>query len=314
MAIELAKKVLAWLKEHPNQHFKTRQIAMGVLAAWPEDFQEKRANPRFEDDTAFLVQIIAEISAQKERILKDPAVQIRSSPRPRVYMYVDEARREKPQAASETPGTATPEVAPEPMKTKHYSEHDLYPLLAQFVFSEWHVHTLRIDEKRSRNSKGAGGNHWLHADVVGLAMLDKEWETVVRQCVHAGTGHQSKIYSFEVKKALTGGNVRESFFQAVSNSSWAHEGYLVAAEVDMDKVGKELSMLSSLHGIGVLQLDVASPEESLVLLPARERQAVDWESANRIAAENPDFVTFLEAIHAYTTSGKLVSADWLMKG
>jgi hypothetical protein len=43
-----------------------------------------------------------------------------------------------------------------------------------------------------------------------------------------------KFYSFELKKELTFSNLRESFFQAVSNSSWAHEGYLVAAEVSAD--------------------------------------------------------------------------------
>ena len=36
------------------------------------------------------------------------------------------------------------------------------------------------------------------------------------------------IFSFEMKKDVTGANVREYYFQAVSNSSWANEGYLVS--------------------------------------------------------------------------------------
>ena len=36
------------------------------------------------------------------------------------------------------------------------------------------------------------------------------------------------IYSFEVKREVNNSNVREYYFQAVSNSSWANEGYLVA--------------------------------------------------------------------------------------
>jgi hypothetical protein len=33
-----------------------------------------------------------------------------------------------------------------------------------------------------------------------------------------------------MKKELNFSNLRESYFQAVSNSSWANEGYLVTAE------------------------------------------------------------------------------------
>ncbi len=44
---------------------------------------------------------------------------------------------------------------------------------------------------------------------------------------------------------------------AVSNSSWAHFGYLVATEINEDKqrgVERELQMLCALHGIGVILL------------------------------------------------------------
>ncbi len=33
------------------------------------------------------------------------------------------------------------------------------------------------------------------------------------------------------KKIINRSNLRESFFQALSNSSWAHYGYLVAADL-----------------------------------------------------------------------------------
>jgi hypothetical protein len=38
-----------------------------------------------------------------------------------------------------------------------------------------------------------------------------------------------------LKKDLNFSNLRESYFQAVSNFSWANEGYLVAVEIDTDK-------------------------------------------------------------------------------
>ncbi|EJM7153673.1 hypothetical protein NOW39_003175 [Vibrio parahaemolyticus] len=102
------------------------------------------------------------------------------------------------------------------------SEHDLYPFLIEFLKSELKLHSMRIDEKRSKNSKGAGGNQWLHPDIVAMKIVND----AVENCVQQGGGQRVRLWSFEVKKALTGSNVRKSFFQAVSNSSWANEGGL----------------------------------------------------------------------------------------
>jgi hypothetical protein len=52
-----------------------------------------------------------------------------------------------------------------------------------------------------------------------------------------------------VKVALSISNVREAFFQTVSNSSWANYAYLVASSLDA-KAKDELELLSEAHGIG----------------------------------------------------------------
>lgn len=41
-----------------------------------------------------------------------------------------------------------------------------------------------------------------------------------------------KIFSFELKLKLKFENLKEAYFQAVSNSSWVNEGYLVASDID----------------------------------------------------------------------------------
>jgi hypothetical protein len=64
------------------------------------------------------------------------------------------------------------------------------------------------------------------------------------------------------KKELNSSNIRSSFFQAVSNSSWANEGYLVATSISTSEVEEELRMLSALHGIGVILLNPENPTES----------------------------------------------------
>lgn len=63
-------------------------------------------------------------------------------------------------------------------------------------------------------------------------------------------------------------------------------------------------MLSSLHGIGILLLDVGDLYNSLILIPAKEKSDIDWVSANRIVDENLDF----KKLHQ--TSWNL-SSDWL---
>lgn len=103
--------------------------------------------------------------------------------------------------------------------------------------------------------------------------------------------------------------MREAFFQAVSNSGWANYGYLVAASMSND-VETELQMLSGLHGIGVLLLDTESLFDSQILIPARERTEVDWQSVNRIVTENRDFHRFIEQVGIYNQTRRLLKAVW----
>jgi uncharacterized protein len=104
--------------------------------------------------------------------------------------------------------------------------------------------------------------------------------------------------------------VRKSYFQAVSNSSRAHFGYLVAEKIEGDGTMKELTMLAAAHGIGVIQLDSAAPTESQVMIPARERPDVDWDMCNRLAEENMDFVAYIERIKHFHQTGKVSRMEW----
>lgn len=65
--------------------------------------------------------------------------------------------------------------------------------------------------------------------------------------------------------------MRASFFQAVSNSSWANEGYLVASSIT-ESVSEELRILSDLHGIGVIVLNLDNIMKSEIMLPPNAKQ------------------------------------------
>lgn len=92
------------------------------------------------------------------------------------------------------------------------------------------------------------------------------------------------------------GNLRESFFQTVSNSSWANEGYLVAADISRDEEFlTELQRLCSSFGIGVIALDLDDPDATEILYPAKYREYLDWDTMNKLAM-NADFREFLARI------------------
>jgi uncharacterized protein len=104
--------------------------------------------------------------------------------------------------------------------------------------------------------------------------------------------------------------VREVYFQAVSNSTWANIGYLVAAEIQGTETLKELRMLSGLHGIGLIEIDVESPADSQIMIPARERMNIDWNAANRLAEENTHFMECIDLICQFYQTGKHRPKDW----
>ncbi len=110
-----------------------------------------------------------------------------------------------------------------------FNEQELHPYLTYFCFEYLSVYTKTINHSKSRKMKFG---EWVHPDMVGWWFGPiKEWKVPVREFSKSIQKLPIKLYSFEIKKALNFNNLREAFFQAVSNSSWANEGYLVAHEI-----------------------------------------------------------------------------------
>ena len=305
------QKIVALLKASPNQKYTAREMAEQIVEKYPEDYREKRQNDRFPDQKAFISQVVAEIGSQKSAIAKtDRHVFWQDKPHPRVYWYDPDKLVDDTTTSVDDNDDGDGDIGATPsITTQSFSEHKLYPILIDYLTSEFNLYCQRIDEKRSKNSRGSGGNEWLHPDIVAMQPVDKEWNQLIRSCVKHGAGQSVRLWSFEVKKELTGSNARKSFFQAVSNSSWANEGYLVATSMS-DKVEQELRMLSALHGIGVIILNPENPSESDMVLPAKARSEVDWQSVNRILEENADFKDYIELVSTYYQTGIVRAKDW----
>jgi len=315
MTLNLAKTVGEFLQQNPEKKFTARELANWVFENYPDECLQKQkrstatVNP-IDNETALLRQIAAEISSQRPRLQKlHPEVRITEG-RPRKYYFtestdsveIDHAESSEASAASKINGSIV-------------KEHDLYPILSEFLWSELKLYSKRIDEKRSRKSRGAGGNKWLYPDLVGMEDLSSDWHREIKDCVKEYADKKTKLWSFEVKILINRSNVREVFFQAVGNSSWANFGYLVASEIEGADTLKELRMLSSLHGIGFIHLDTENPTESQIMIPARERSEIDWDSANRLAKTNEDFLGYIRLIRRFYRTGETRQTrqfDWDM--
>jgi len=300
--------IIETLKANPDKKFTARDLAKEFLIRYPEEIAEKQTNPRYDTEERLIAQLAAEVGGQRTHRAQKTCVNVatRDKPRPRIY-YWDE-NPNLPSLDDIQDEVDEPEIDT-PLVSQSFSEHDLYPMLIEYLSKDLGLYCQRIDERKSKNSHGNGGNHWLHPDIVALEPLDQGWDEIVRSCVRSGNHSSVRLWSFEVKKHLTKGNVRKYFFQAVSNSSWANFGYLVATGLNGDVEG-ELQMLSSLHGIGVLILDTESLFDSQIFIPAQERVNVDWQSANRIVSENRDFHYYIEQVGIYNQTGRLIKSAW----
>lgn len=111
-----------------------------------------------------------------------------------------------------------------------------------------------------------------------------------------------KLFSFELKIRINFSNLKESYFQAVSNSTWANEGYLVVFEEIEDKVLGELRRLNQSFGIGVIKLE-SEISNSKILLPAKERE-IDIPTLNMLIEQSPkDFKPFMANINKQIEAG-----------
>lgn len=102
--------------------------------------------------------------------------------------------------------------------------------------------------------------------------------------------------------------MRECYFQAVSNSSWANEGYLVALNINDDPILiDEIRRLNNAFGIGIIKLDPMNVEQSEILFSAKATEFLDWETIDRLTEENSDFKRFIDDLMEDIKLGKVKS-------
>ncbi len=190
-----------------------------------------------------------------------------------------------------------------------FNERDLHPLLVKFLDKDpdFNLQCKTIyHEKCKKDKKGKG--EWNYPDIVGVYFPQndrhKNYKIETLEFLQHTGQNSYKLFSFELKKELSFSNLKASYFQAVSNSSWANEGYLVVFNID-DEVLNELNELRRLNqsfGIGVIKLE-SEISNSKILLPAKERE-IDMQTLNMLIDDSPeDFKPFIKDINKQIKAG-----------
>ena len=302
VALELRHRIVEFLSGNPERKFKARDIAVWICEAYPNEAMAKlAASASLSSKEDLLNQLVAEIGATRSRFqARHPKIRTIEGTRPRLYYWTSLSDEEEVSAVEADP----PESCRADAFTKP-REHDLYPILLEYMKNEHGIKGERIDEKRAINSRGAGGNKWLFPDVVGLEDLTHGMDAEIVSAIRESRSRRIRTWSFEVKLLINKSNVRETYYQAVSNSSWSHFGYLVAKDIEGSETTSELRMLYAMHGIGVIRLDTENPSESQIIIPARERTDIEWNMCNRLASENKDFKDVVKRLRQFYQTGDL---------
>lgn len=306
MSLKLRSTIIEFLSSNIEERYTARQIAEWIYEEYPEECEKKKNRSNsITNDIDLVQQIVREISAQNAALQTLHAEFKTTEERPRKYYWTNRSDQSVIDLAESTSTKTTPVtnvVLPK--------EYEIYPLLSEYLWIEFSIYSKRIDEKKSSNKHGTKGNQWLYPDLVGMEDLTANWHENIKRVVKEYADKKARLWSFEVKVLLNRSNLREAFYQTVSNSSWANFGYLVACEVEGADTMIELRILCSLHGIGLIKVDSENPAESQILVPARERQDVDWAICSRITKENKDFSKFVELVRQFYLTGDPRQNEW----
>ncbi|GAA9151937.1 COG2958 family protein [Helicobacter pylori] len=231
------------------------------------------------------------------------------------YWLKSREREFPPQETSNAEDDEQSECSGTAKKQKNsFDESDLHRLLVKFLSEDPNFRLLCKTIRHKECKKGKGGEcKWNYPDIVGVYFpynmyfpYNKYEEETLKFLHHTGQ-KRHKLFSFELKKDLSLSVLKESYFQAVSNSSWANEGYLVVKNIKED-VLDELSRLNQSFGIGDIKLE-SEISNSKILLPAKERE-IDIPTLNMLVKQSPkDFEPFMEKINKQIEKGFDMAVD-----
>lgn len=198
------------------------------------------------------------------------------------------------------PSVAIPQ--PEVVNVDQYKERSLHKLLANHLQKTGILAKTIFHETSNRTDQA---QKWVHPDMVGVGFNEFQNSATRALLKAAEAKGYLNLYSYELKRCIENDHqLKEYFFQALSNSSWANYGFLVAFEISED-VMEEMERLNRSFGIGVIRLS-AYPDEVRTLFPARKNE-LDYYTIDKLCRINPDFRGFItKAVRVITAQADVI--------
>lgn len=184
----------------------------------------------------------------------------------------------------------TIEKKQDPEPAKSFDERSLHKLFCSYLRTR-SIYAKTIFHEKS-SSRVDTAQKWVHPDIVGVQFEEFKNDatlSLLKATEPKGTVH---LYSYELKKKIESDyQLKQYYFQALSNSNWANFGYLVAFEIN-DGLDEEMERLNNAYGIGIIQMQDGN---WTILYPAREK-SLDYNTIEKLNNLNRDFCTFIDKI------------------
>ena len=196
-----------------------------------------------------------------------------------------------------------------------------------------------IEHTKAKKGKSSVVNKWKFPDLVSvkwsLPKKNSGGHDWTFQDAKQSLGEPSySLRSIELKTAVSPASARGNFFQALSNSRWAHEAQLLIAEPLDSIVADELRRLGSSYGLTIGYFGISPDElngmpdaeeknlsqynelvknfDMQVLVQGSLRDALDWEHIYDLSALLEDFRDVFEYVnHCCRNKQSYQFVDWL---
>lgn len=184
-------------------------------------------------------------------------------------------------------------------KIKTYEERDLHKLLSSYLKNaDTYSKTIFHEHSNGKDSNQI----WTHPDMVGIKFLHLQTKASQNFLKSINRVDTFKLSSYELKREINSDSeLKKAFFQAVSNSSWANYGYLVAFEFS-NSLSDEIARLNQSFGIGIIELN-SNPYQSKILYPAVFRD-LDFKTIDKLCKMNKEFEKFIEQTEKLMTASE----------
>ena len=200
--------------------------------------------------------------------------------------------------------TTTPaKSSTQPATSTDFHERSLHKLFCSFLRTR-SIYAKTIFHEKTSN-KGDNNQKWVHPDIVGVQFEEFKSDATLSLLKATEPKQSVHIYSYELKRRIESDyQLKQYYFQALSNSSWANYGYLVAFEIN-DDLDEEMARLNNAFGIGIILMQA---NESKVLYPAKEKE-LDYNTIEKLNNLNPDFCSFITKLSKVMNAAKDYTAD-----